>query len=939
MRRSHKIWMMLILCLCLVRAGCTAGDEADQNFGDEESTDGDNEEFSGDDDGDPASEGELSTDDDIEEESTVLVTNPGNPQDCFDTGDFSMRFDLPEVALPEFSGLTTAVTIIRDSHGIPHVYGEIRDDVAYGVGYIQAHDRLLQMDWARRQASGRLAEIFGEDRLDDDILFRKLGLRRFAAQSLEAMWSQKPETVKGMIAFAAGVNDYIEDALAGENGARLPYGTGPEELDYVPEHWTPLDSLCINKLQTFGLSSLIEFESLVSVVMSAFDKEMALDMLPFEPLEPVFPLPVIKPLAPAVGPDIRGRLQALDPESKRKLTEALKKLRGLRNLAGGSNNWVIAGEHTITGLPMLANDPHLAYEGLNNFYPFGSSITGKQNSLGVTFPGAPIPVLGHTDKIAWGVTTAMGDDLDLYMETLNDEWTKVTYRDGEYDLLIYDEVIKVREENGNVADARDEPLTIRVSPRHGPLLDGTILGMIFIIIAEDLMHEVPSVRWTGMSGSVEGMAIYNITQLDSCAGMHEAMAPFVAGSQNFVCADNSGNIAYSVRASFPIRERIDPAHPPCAVLPGDGCYEWTGEFMPEDTVPQALNPAAGYIATANTDPWGATLDGDPLNDIHYFGSLFDSGTRLYKIREGIEGWITSGRKVTVEMMKQLQLGTSSRIIDRLIPILLETLTEAQNDPALSDLAADPRLAEVKSLIEAWDLEPDVDSSEASIFHLWLATFADQWLKEKLSIGMVYDETALRDPEHILKPFIFLLEGKPLPGGVLSFDDKKTPERETFHRPSLEALIDALDMAEVRFASSDMHQWTWGELHQATWSNDFLGSVDIANYPERLIHNAIPVPGAIGSINVANFPLVEEGSSHPPENLAVRKGANMRHIVAFQPDGSIETWNNFPGGVSGDPDSPWFFHFAESWANGEYKKMYFTREEVEANEAERIVLEP
>ncbi len=290
----------------------------------------------------------------------------------------------------KLQGLRAEVEVLRDRWGIPHIYAGNLHDLFFGVGYAQAQDRLWQMELNRRASSGTLAEVLGEEALEIDRLTRRVGFRRVS----EADWQHAEETEKAVLeAFSAGVNAYME-------GSRMPVEFGL--LRYRPKPWHPVDTMAFGRLMSWSLSGNWDREILRSWTVERFGAKI------MEALEPLYPQG--KPLIVPPGAEAKGAGLSLAEDY-----DAAAELLGALAGRGMSNNWVVNGKKSATGKPLLANDPHLPLQMPSIFWEFHVD-SPELKAAGAGLPATPSVVIGHNDRIAWGLTASIVDGDDLFVE-------------------------------------------------------------------------------------------------------------------------------------------------------------------------------------------------------------------------------------------------------------------------------------------------------------------------------------------------------------------------------------------------------------------------------------------------------------------------------------------------------------------------------------------
>jgi penicillin amidase len=840
---------------------------------------------------------------------------------------------------PDFVRLEADVTVVRDTAGIPHVFGKNARDVAYAAGYEQARDRLFQMDLLRRTAQGRMAEVLGAEHngtklYDQDYLLRAVGFYRSAVETNDWLRRNDAETYTMLSAYAAGVSAFIADARAGRMGSSLPYGFRATELGYEPEPWRPADSIAIGKLQTWALSSSVSYELLSTLIQYVLDPDTMADLVTYKPPESTFVLPGF----PAPGGAFGGAAQATraprrDEETHgprlsadelvpvvERLANAVRAMSPL-GLSAGSNNWVVSGAHTASGKPILCNDPHLPLVSPTNLYLMHLNTADQGGDLdvaGVAFPGAPVIVIGHNRRIAWGATVARGDVADVFAERMSPDRKRTQHTSGEEVIREHEETIRVRRSGGGSPAFEERKVLLQEVPRHGPVLPADVTLPPALANADLL-----SFAWTGLGVTNE---IGGFTRLNRARRVGEfvrAMNEITVGAQNFVYADADGNIAHYAHARYPIRKKLDRAKPPWFAVPGSGEYDWTKDAVPNDRIPQALNPASGYIATANNDPVGVTATGDPLSGPFYLGPLYDPGYRAYRITTELERLIArarTGAKIDADDMKTLQTDVYSRIADRLVPHLGRAVDLARaGTPSLERYASNAALNAAADRLVAWDRRALRSSGEAALFHLWLGYFGAGTLRDEIG-ATIFDRAVEANLDVMLRPLVFLADSPATASGHDYFDDVRTAETETREHAALRALERALEHGARLYGSSDVSAWRWDTIHTVTFTNTYGGGLDIG---------PVGIQGGVGTVDVAEPALAsKEGTGTPPDVLKTVHGANLRMVVAFDAAGNPEAHVILPGGQSGVPGTPHFGDQVDSWANGRYIRMAFTRADVE-----------
>jgi penicillin G amidase len=470
-----------------------------------------------------------------------------------------LRSSLPQVdGVVVVPGLHGRVTIARDADGVPLITAADDDDAAFGLGFAHAQDRLFQMELMRRYGAGRLAEIFGAQALAVDKQMRILGLYRLAEAEFVHL---SPPLRRGLEAYAAGVNAF----LATRRGA-LP----PEFvlLRFAPEKWRPADSLVWGKLMDLLLASSYRNELLRARLARALS-----------PADLVF----LYPDYPTDAPTTLAQLGAIYRRLPLGRLYAALPPRSVVGPVYASNNWVVDGAHSVTGKPLVANDPHLPF-GLPGLWYLARLKTPQREIAGGTVPGTPFVVIGHNDKIAWGFTTTGSDVEDLFIERVDPaDPRRYLTPDGTAAFATRAETIAVR-------GAAPVTITVR-NTRHGPVWSDVLPasdvapGYVLALAAPFLAP-----------GDLSAEAIWDIDRASDWNGFRDALRSFVAPQQNIVYGDTGGTIGFIAPGRVPIRKHGDAGWLP---VPGwSGEYDWTG-FIPFAQLPQATNPPTGHFVSAN----------------------------------------------------------------------------------------------------------------------------------------------------------------------------------------------------------------------------------------------------------------------------------------------------------------------------------------------------
>jgi penicillin amidase len=585
------------------------------------------------------------------------------------------------VCLPQLDGtarvpgLKARVEVWRDGRGVPHLRAQSGEDLLFAQGYVTAQDRLWQMDLTRRLAHGELSEIFGERALKLDIENRTLGFRQASERALGEL---DPGSRQMLEAYARGVNAFIST-----HQGRLPIEF--LLLRYRPRPWQEKDSFAVawNMAKTLNTSWPDELRR--ERVCAKVGRELCVDLFPDRsPLDrPVAELLPARDASPKRGQVAAAQVLAEpDPVLAALTTVPEGSLAGL-----GSNNWVVNGTHTQSGRPLLANDPHLDHSVPSVWYLIHLKAPGL-NVSGASLPGLPAVIIGHNERIAWGVTNTGPDVQDLYVESFNFRDPKKYLYHGQWvDATTREEVIKVR-------GGRDYSFTV-MTTRHGP------------VVSHDGNREL-ALRWTALEPSGFRFPFLKINQAQDWQEFTTALRDYAGPMQNFVYADVDGNIGFYAAGWVPIRRQGD------GTVPSSGStedHDWTG-YIPFESLPHAYNPSSGIIATAN----GRIVpDGYP----YFITSKWASPYRTARIYELLE----AGSRLTVAEMLRIQ--TDIRPLDDLWLAQQLLAAAAKRPPQGTDAQY------ALSLLASWDGEARADSAATLVCQVTRRALRERILKPRL----------------------------------------------------------------------------------------------------------------------------------------------------------------------------------------------------------------
>jgi len=816
-------------------------------------------------------------------------------------------FTLSRLAFPrtngesilENAGLDGPVDIYRDANGIPHIYAETTHDLFLAQGYVHAQDRFWQMDFQRAIGHGRVAQLLGESALDTDKFLRTLGWSRTADEEFALM---PPEAREVLEAYADGVNAYMEE--------RTPIRLGLEysilkliNASYKPLPWEPADTLVWAKAMAWELRSNMDVEIARALIANEVGADRVDDLFPVYPGDRPVTVTGTGGFS-TTGEDLEPAAEVAD------LLAAVADGAGLvDDLLGvpgadvGSNNWVVSGALTETGEPILANDPHLPIQMPSIWYELGLHCAPTAPGCdfevaGFSLLGVPAVVIGHNDRIAWGLSNLAADVQDLYIERLNPDNSNQYEVNGQWvDMDVYTETLLI-------AGGRKTDIEVRVT-RHGPIISDAYGALENF--DENTSLNVPddyaiALRWTALEPARMVEAILGINTADNWDEFREALGNWDVPSQNFMYADVDGNIGYQMPGRIPIRAAGDGRTP----VPGwNNQYEWTG-FIPFEDLPNRFNPPEGYIVNANNAVVGSSYP-------YFLVREWSYGTRAQRIVDMIEG---AGGPISVAMTEDMQRDNRNLMAEEIVPYL--TALES----------GIPEVVAAQQLLAAWGrqdepFQQDADSSPGALYaavwrHLLATTFGDD-LPDDLPEDYLPDGR-----DRYFEVFRAIL-ADPTSEWWDSQSTSNVEERDAILEGSLEQAWKEM----VATLGGDPAKWKWGELHTATFRNASLGESGIAPIEWLFNRGTYKSSGAGDVVNSTTW-VASQG-------YEVAYVPSMRMIVDlddFSRSQAVHTT-----GQSGHAFHKHYIDMADLWVVNETQPLLWERPAVEADAEGHLRLLP
>jgi len=760
------------------------------------------------------------------------------------SGGLFLFLDITRGAVPKYDGelaikgLSDEITVYTDDRGMPHIYAENEHDLYFATGYVMARERLWFMDFIRRVTMGRLSEVLGEDLVQTDKFLRCLEM---TAKSKMVLSNAEPEVITYLQAFADGVNAYMEAA-----GRKLP----PEFriLSYKPEPWKLEDMANIIgymgwDLASDNLTSDIFYHRLVQKL--GIEKASVL-------------IPDWNAVNSVVFPDYKLE-ESLFKEA-REFISSMEKVNALGIVPfSGSNNWAVSGKRTETGKPILSNDMHLGLNAPGIWFQMHQVIPGKLNVTGVAVPGQPFIVAGHNERIAWGMTNLMVDDIDLFAEKINPENVNQYFFNGEWkDMCVKTEMI-------NIKGGKKDSIIIRYTHR-GPIISGY----------QKINDVALSMRWSGYDNSDEIRTVSLLNRAKGWEDFQSAITTFKSISQNFVYADIDGNIGLHTGGGIPIRKGN-------GVLIRNGETDesdWKG-FVPFNQLPFSFNPEKGYVSSANNR---TVIEGYP----YYISSGFALPYRINRIRQMLE----EKEQYTINDFKRMITDQHSNYAELMTPFILK----------LNDRKSELTEAEVRALdsFTGWDFGMHEDMVAPSVFEYFRSSLGKNLLADELDelFGSLYG--VARDY------YIYRI----LTTGPDEWvDNVDTPEKETWDDIILKSFRECILLMTEKHGG-DQSEWEWGKIHKFTIQHP-LGSVKLLAKVFDLNSETFTVGGSNHTVCPYSY----------GAGFLVNHGASERHI--FNTANWDESYTVIPTGASGVPASEFYLSQAKTYIENRFYKDAFT----------------
>ena len=834
----------------------------------------------------------------------VLVSLIGLQALIIIAGIVIFRMPLPDHEI-DVTGLPLSdfVEVIRDERGIPHIYGTNVDDILFAQGYVHAQDRFWQLEFWSHLSTGRLASLIGEPGVGADLLFRTFGFHKVALEEYESL---EPEFKNDLINYTAGINAYIESRP--QNRLSLEHFVlqflNP---DYVVGTYEPHYPLAWAKMMAYDLNGNYTSEISNSKTFNTLSPEIYNLLIPPYPEEHPYIVEEWEGRGTFASTGKANNFQQMTQSFFIKyVTKDMQ-----TNQSLGSNSWVVDGTLTDTGLPLLANDPHLSvqlpaiwYE--NGLHCFPKNRDCQLDTVGFSFAGSPYVIIGYNSDIAWGLTNMGPDVQDLFIEKINPG--------NENQYQVDDEWIDMQRTTEIIEVAGSDPIVIEVrETHHGPIVSDRSFPINLSseegesTFREEARIDLPdnfavSLSWSALIPGETFVGIRDFNYASNWEEFREATKKFHVPAQNLLYADRDGNIGYQSPGKLPIRR--DGLH---GDLPIEGWLsenDWQG-FVDFEELPYTLNPSSGYIITANQSvhpdqPWP---------------NYYARGYRAEAIERVINQYMSG--KISVDDMQAMQINNFDYSAAYVLPYVFNNVyIDSQVLTELKEWA----ISEEK-------FEMNIESTGAAAWAVFYKTLAEQTFEELVVFDNAGNEISLQpgNSDSTSEIFRTLLKD---PNHIM-WDDVNTSGKENL-TDILERTLSISDKTIVEiFDSSDSDDWEWGKIHTITYPTNLLGEAGIPILTGLVNVGPVETSGSNFAINSTDWGFGDD--------FTIGSYPSMRMVVDLSNLDNSRTV--LPSGQSGHVMSKYYDDQVDNWIENDMYANYFSREIVELNQKDLMYLRP
>ncbi|MES2650135.1 MAG: penicillin acylase family protein [Bacteroidota bacterium] len=722
-------------------------------------------------------------------------------------------------------GAKAEIDIVFDDRMIPHVFAKNDHDVYYAQGYVTAMHRLWQMDFQTRFAAGRISEVVGEKAIEVDRYQRRMGMVYGAENSLAGMM-EDPKAKEMILAYTEGINAYIHSL------SRANYPVEYKILDFKPEDWTPIKCALLLK-QMSAVLAMGSDEFYMTNILKKFGPEITKNLFPDYPFkeDPIIPVGTKWDFKPLTVPEVPKAFTEM-MSSSIKTTE---KVEGI-----GSNNWAVSGAKTASGLPILANDPHLDLTLPSIWYQIQLHAPGV-NAYGVSLPGAPGIIIGYNKDIAWGVTNVAADVLDFY---------QIKFKDNTHQQYWYNKAWKN-------TSKKLEQIKIRGAKTKIDTVYYTHQGPVVYLQKSTYSRagNVPTgsaLRWIAHDKSNELMTFYYLNRGKNYNDYRKALTYFSAPAQNFVFASNQNDIAITPNGKFPLKWKNQGKF----ILDGsDPSNDWQG-WIPAAQNPTVKNPPRNFVSSANQ----SSTDPSYPYYINWEFSPYERGKR-------INDRLAVMNKANVDSMRNLQMDSYSIAAQNLLPYILPLINQSQLNATQK---------EAYNYTSKWSKFFEAKELAASVFDLWMKRLFYNIWNDEFNIKDIPMRYPSRDRS------IELIQKEP---NSAWFDNVNTKNKETLNDLVNESFKYTCDSLERKYGSIGKN-WAWGNIKGSNVPH--LAKIPGFGSKKLNIGGGKSVVNALSETNGPSWRMVIElGKS--PKGHGVYPGGQSGNPGSPFYDNMVDTW--------------------------------------------------
>ncbi|WP_196137569.1 penicillin acylase family protein [Aliikangiella sp. G2MR2-5] len=769
-------------------------------------------------------------------------------------------------------GISSQVTIQRDDFGVVYLNGKNKNDVYFAMGYAHAQDRLWQLELQRRISQGRLSEVFGKESLNQDVWIRTLGIRDSAKEAIKHL---SKDAIQSLESYSSGINSWLEE----RNQLPIEF----EVFGVEPEPWSILDSVSWSKIFALNLAGNFRSEIQHYVASQHLNKVQIA----------------------SIFPNYQTESNSVDEDKQNKLaSESLKAVSNLLTIdfsfenelkiGGifvGSNAWVISGDLTESGKPLLANDPHLGIQIPSLWYPVEQNIDDFKIK-GMSLVGLPVVVFGQNEYVAWGATAMQADVQDLYIETPNFENPQEYLFDNSWiKFEVKSELIQVKQDFPAGLRKPLKPVEIKVRRTvHGPVISDVVKGV----------EQPVALRWTALDkDDTTYESFLKLNYAKNSSELRTALSDYVAPALNILYIDDQNNIGFQGIGRIPIRNKGTGNLP---VMGSSPDYDWQG-YIDFDEMPHSLNPESKFIVSANNQN---VEDSYP----YHISSNWATPDRANRISQLVQSKLDNRKKLSVADMKNMQKDTVDNSTQRLKSMLSNLKVEEK------------QLSYVVNLLAQWDGNADKNSVAATIYFTWF---------EHLKRSIFSDEFKAAWNENNKSAYLNSLLNTLTANQVVDIinnnpewcNDIETTEDEVCTDRLIASLEKSINQIE-KLVGDDIDDWAWGSVHLTLYEHMPFSNIKVLDSIfERRISNG----GSPNSINVADIQFDES------EGYLQKFGAGFRQIIELHNGASKHFFSNSTG-QSGQVSSEHYDDMVEL-----FNQVEFTQFRTEVSDKKILTLMP